>query len=508
MSSLTIQQIMGSKFRTSSSADAQTKELMEHLGLSTKAAVARLAIGRSLGCGPLGTTEAIDSKGLEIPATSLFRQEDVTAWVGLLLTHEIRATGTVVDDMEGFRNLVRRHWHRGAKLLTDDWEGSSRNYDAFISTLVTRRAELSDDAESSPLTEGSPAPEDLEDSSAALAAALAEMGVSAEIRGVTHGPRVSRYKVALRDVRKLEQLRRSLEPIALALNLYATPSVSLAREPKVVFLDVPRPEDQWQIFQAAEFSRALESIPADRNKLVACAATDIMGKPTYLNLTSAPHLLVAGATGMGKSVCVHALLVSLLTSHDKSSLLLALIDPKQVEFSVYENLKCLWGNRIAAGAESAGSMLDDLVVEMEDRYRALREIGVSNIVDGRNKGLKLPFIVVCVDELADLLLQDEDAETSLARLAQMGRACGIHLILATQRPDSKTISGLIRSNVPARIALRVQKSTESTIILDETGAEYLLGKGDMLIKTSGEPPTRAHGYFLTLPDVEKMIARK
>jgi len=506
MTALSIQQIMGTKYRTSSKADALTKDLMQNMGLSTKAAVARLSIGRSLSAGALASTETVDSKGLDIPATSLFRQEEVAAWVGLIITHEKQMSGAEVNDMEGFRNLVRRHWHRGVHLLIDDWVSSDCNYDSFINVLVTRRAELSEDVDVPDEETGSAIVTSKEDISEVLSKALNEIGISAEIKSVIHGPRVSRYKTLMRDVNKLDKLKKSLEQLALVLNIQdAVPTVAPGDEARVIFLDIPRPKKTWSNYGKNEFQLALKSISSNRDQLMLLPAVDIMGEPVSFDLTTSPHLLVAGATGQGKSVCIHALIISLLEKHDEKSLQIALIDPKQVEFSIYKNLKSLWRGKISVGADAARETLDALVEEMERRYSALEKLDVNNIVDGRKVGLDLPFIVACIDELADLILQDDQVETLLARLAQKGRSCGIHLILATQRPDSKTISGLIRSNVPARIALRVQRGSESSIILDTTGAENLLGAGDMLLKTTGADPMRGHGYYLSLKDVQVLI---
>ncbi len=156
---------------------------------------------------------------------------------------------------------------------------------------------------------------------------------------------------------------------------------------------------------------------------------------------------------------------------------------------------------------AAREMLNELVVEMETRYGIFNRLGVNNIGEARRKGQSLPYIVVCIEEMTDLVMQDQSLELLIARLAQKARAAGIHLVLATQRPDAKTFTGLIRSNIPGRIALMVQKGTESTIILDETGAENLLGQGDMLLKLPGESLRRAHGVFLKSEQVIAAIGK-
>ncbi len=183
------------------------------------------------------------------------------------------------------------------------------------------------------------------------------------------------------------------------------------------------------------------------------------------------------------------------------------MDPKRVEFSVYAQSRFLWNDELAVGEQESKQMLGALIDEMEARYKRFEALHVSNIGEAAAKGIKLPYIVACIDELAELVLVDRTLETRIARLAQMARAAGIHLILATQRPDAKTFSGLIRSNVPGRIALTVQKASESQIILDDTGAETLLGAGDMIIKLPGVDPIRTHGYLLTLQDVAATVGR-
>ncbi|MBL8430914.1 MAG: DNA translocase FtsK, partial [Dechloromonas sp.] len=188
---------------------------------------------------------------------------------------------------------------------------------------------------------------------------------------------------------------------------------------------------------------------------------------------------------------------------------LALIDPKQVEFSVYEGRDYLYGGDVAVDISMARERILELIAEMDSRYQRFMTAGVANITEARRRGMALPYIVVFIEELADLILQDRDIEDHIVRLAQKARAAGIHLVLATQRPDAKTFSGLIRSNIPARIALTVQRGTESTIILDETGAEDLLGKGDMLVKAKpGGDADRVHGVVALRPDQQAVLRER
>ncbi|MCA0275568.1 MAG: hypothetical protein LCH86_06165 [Proteobacteria bacterium] len=508
MSELSIQQIMSSRYRTSSHADAQTKNLMEGLGLSTKANVARLAIGRSL-AGAALPEDSVDAKGLEIPASSLFTQNDVIAWVGMLVTHSSMHGGPAIDTMDAFRSAIRRHWHRGAALLTSDWQDVAEDYDAFIGMLLNRRTDLPETRTigTARQHESNVSADSAGDISKDLIRALGDIGVNGEVKGIVHGPRVSRYKVLLRDVNQLDRLRKGLERLALALNLQnMRPTLGPSDEAKTVALDVPRARTSWLSSGRREFEMALGSVAKSDATLEVFPGQDVTGGTCHFDLATAPHLLVGGATGQGKSVCMHALIVSLISRHSPETLKLCLIDPKQVEFPVYGSSKYLWNNEVASGIASARNAIDALVQEMDTRYTRLKELGVNHVLEARKKqGGGFPFIVAFIDELADLIIQDRTIEPKIVRLAQLARASGIHLVLATQRPDAKTFSGLIRSNIPSRIALTVQKSSESQIILDEPGAEDLLGKGDMLIKQPGEEITRAHGYYLSLQDVEAMV---
>lgn len=510
MSALNIQQVLNSRFRTSIEADRITVALMGNLGLSTKANVARLAIGRSLALGAFGD-DGIDAKGLEIPASSLFTQEDIGVWVGLIATHARRHGLDPVNSNDTFRASVRKHWHRGATLLLQDWQGADGDFDKFLETLIVRRAELPDTATQvdakKPNTTATDKPTDI---STGLVKALAEIGVTAEVRGFTHGPRVTRYKVYLADVNQKPKLEKGMDRLSLVLNLQkAKPTLGPGDEAKTISLDVPRPENTWQPVPFARLREWAASTPVDEDKLIVFPGVDVLGIPYSFDLAAAPHLLVGGTTGSGKSVCLHALILSLILRLPPSSLQLALIDPKQVEFAVYEGSDYLYGGDVAVEISTARERILELVAEMEARYRHFMSTGVTNITEARKRGMALPYIVVFIEELADLVLQDRDIEDHIVRLAQKARAAGIHLILATQRPDAKTFSGLIRSNIPARIALTVQRGTESTIILDETGAENLLGKGDMLVKAKpGGEADRVHGVESLRSDQEAVLRER
>jgi len=512
MTGFDIQQALGARFNTSQDADKYTDKLRQNLGLDTKAQVVRLAIGRSLALGNLkGSGSEIDSKGLAIPASSLFTHENIAAWIGLVYTHSKPTEEPLT--LEVLRSLIRRHWHRGVLALWADWEASNDSYDKFVETLVFRRSQMPEHA---PGTykggEGGEGPEkplapELKDESQQLVKALADLDIKVQIKGVIFGSRVTRYRVLLINLQDRQKLERSVQSLGLAMNLRATPAVSNGDEARVLFVDLPRTKESWETVRFDKLTTwAATSNVKDINKLQVYAGVTVTGQDVSFDLAKTPHLLVAGTTNSGKSVCLHSLILSLLMNHSSDSLQLALIDPKQVEFAAYGKIPHLYSGLIATEANQSRDMLESLVALMEERYTKFKELNVVNIAEAREKGQTIPYVVVFVEEMADLVLRDPDSETLLERLAQKARAAGIHLVLATQHPDANTFSGLIRSNIPGRIALQVQKGTESKIILDETGAENLLGSGDMLVRLPGDQqPTRAHGIFVQAEDIANTI---
>ena len=506
MSDLDLQQAFSARHKTSLEADSYTDQLRQNLALETRAQVVRLAIGRSLAMGKLPDT-AIDGQGRDVPTTSLFTAENIGAWVGLMVTHSLAHGGPAINSMDSLRLAIRAHWHRGALSLWSDWSASNENYDKFIEMLVGRRSEMPEVStrKNGPKTRdgaevgGGKAPQD---ASATLVKALEELGIKVQVKEAIHGPRITRYRVLLMNLADSAKLKRSMSQLGLAMNLgEALPTVANGDEAKTVFIDLPRSKDTWKTVGIERLREWAHAGSRDPNQLMVYAGVSVTGEDLTFDLAAAPHLLVGGTTGSGKSVCLHSLLLSLLLRHSPDTLQLALIDPKQVEFRPYAKLPNLYRDEIATEVTAAREMLEELVVEMDTRYGAFNRLGVNSIGEARRKGQDLPYIVVFIEEMADLVMQDQNIEPLIARLAQKARAAGIHLVLATQRPDAKTFTGLIRSNIPGRIALTVQKGTESTIILDETGAENLLGAGDMLVRLPGESPKRAHGVFVRLESV-------
>jgi len=240
-------------------------------------------------------------------------------------------------------------------------------------------------------------------------------------------------------------------------------------------------------------------------KLPIALGKNISGKPVVGDLTSMPHLLIAGTTGSGKSVCINTIILSLLYRHTPENCKFILIDPKMLELSTYEGIPHLLCPVITE-AKKAASVLGWVVKEMESRYRLMTKEGVRNI-DGYNKKHKLPmpYIVVVVDEMSDLMLvAGKEIENYIQKLSQMARAAGIHIIMATQRPSVDVITGTIKANFPTRISFQVTSKIDSRTILGEQGAEQLLGKGDMLYMSSANKIVRIHAPFVSDDEIEKV----
>jgi len=238
---------------------------------------------------------------------------------------------------------------------------------------------------------------------------------------------------------------------------------------------------------------------------------DIVGKPFITDLKRLPHLLIAGTTGSGKSVGINAMILSLLYRNDPDQLKLVLIDPKMLEFSIYNDIPHLL-TPVITEAKKAISALSNLVSEMERRYKLMAENKVKNIDNFNDKmkreyGEMMPYIVIVIDELADLMMTGgKDVEYSIARLAQMARAAGIHLVVATQRPSVDVVTGLIKANLPSRLSYRVGQRIDSKVILDGMGAESLLGRGDALFTPPGSTGLiRLHAPWNTEVEVEKIV---
>jgi DNA segregation ATPase FtsK/SpoIIIE, S-DNA-T family len=468
------------------------------LGVSRKAPhwiIARLALARSLQMPqfpdeelrkPVTRDRAYEIHMEQLTGENNPSMEDFTDDYRLLLS--IYHGVDLFADRTRFIELLQRHIQRGMTEIRASWREGNDFHDYLYQEMFFERASGSQPA----------APTDL---SARLRRALGEIGVGAEVEKVAAGPRLTRFTLRLAAASDLDRLRKDLDKIPFELGIDRPATLSTVADERRVALDVPRPEREWTPVEGA----AIPDWLRDRTEgLPVCPGVDVLGQPVIFDLAEAPHLFVAGTTGSGKSVYMHALLLSLLASG--RNVRLGLIDPKEVEFAAYAGCKRLWGDKVVTEAAEAGEMLDGLVAEMDARQKILAGLGVANLAEVQaDKRSALPRVVVVVDELADLLMQRPDSETALIRLAQKARAVGIHLVLATQRPGSDTFPGLLRSNVPSRIALSVRSGQESRIILDELGAEKLLGRGDMLVRLSGRPTIRAHGARVDQGDIKRWL---
>jgi S-DNA-T family DNA segregation ATPase FtsK/SpoIIIE len=485
---------------TSAERDMVTS-LRELLSASHQWIPARLGLARSLQIAePPSKTEfsviAKQEHGIELHARQLTGEgaddpdDDYTdAYRALLSVYEGR---DFFGDEPGFHEALQRHVRRGIKTLYEEWRASG----TFANYLGQELLHDSGNAAASIASV-----DDLPDRIMRVAG---ELGIGAELETVDRGPRLTQLTLQLHTFEDLERLRRGLENIAFALGLGEDAmSLALAQGERRIMLSVPRPPSSWRTVVWSELCGALAGEEAAKMELPICLGTDVLGRPLLIDLAAAPHLLVAGTTGSGKSMCLHTILLSLLEG-EFGSPELVLIDPKEVEFSAYAKSRRLRGP--VRFAPEALATLEELIAEMDRRQELFRELGARDFGEAKQSGAPIERIVVVVDELGDLLLQYKMAELPLVRLAQKARFSGIHLVLATQRPEAASLPGALRSNVPSRIALTVQKSSESKIILDETGAEALLGRGDMLVRMSGYSTRRGHGCRVDHQDIQAGVA--
>ncbi|MCE2463931.1 MAG: DNA translocase FtsK [Dehalococcoidia bacterium] len=246
---------------------------------------------------------------------------------------------------------------------------------------------------------------------------------------------------------------------------------------------------------------------AAKNGLPVALGEDTAGEPVAGDLSGLPHLLIAGATGSGKSVCTNTIVSSLLLTNGPDKLRMVMVDPKRVELTPFNGIPHLV-TKVIVDTDEVLSVLRAMQNEMTRRYRLLEEIGARNLeAYNKKSSVHMPFLVIIIDELADLMMAASyEVEHSLVRLAQLGRAAGIHLIVATQRPSVKVVTGLLKANVPARIAFSVASQVDSRVILDTGGAEKLMGKGDMLLLNSDSPkPRRVQGTYVSDLEIEKLV---
>ena len=345
---------------------------------------------------------------------------------------------------------------------------------------------------------------------------LGDFGIIGKVVAAHVGPSVTQYELEIKHGTKVSKVTGVNKELALAL---AAKDVRIqAPIPGKSTIGIELPNKKNSMVSVREI---LERMPSslDNSKLAVTLGKDIMGNPQYCEINKTPHLLVAGSTGSGKSVCINSFIVSILMRSKPDEVKLILVDPKKVELSMYNGVPHLLAP-VVTDPQKANIALKKMVVEMERRYDEFEKSGTKNIagynayVDKKNENLpesehlkKMPYIVIIIDELADLMLvAAKEVQDSIMRITQMARAAGMHLIVATQRPSTDVITGVVKANIPSRIAFAVSSGIDSRTILDSQGAEKLLGKGDMLFLPQGEnTPIRIQGTFISDEEIKTVV---
>ena len=344
---------------------------------------------------------------------------------------------------------------------------------------------------------------------ATLEKVLADFDIPGKIKECHIGPSVTQYELELKAGTKVNKLLSIQKEIAL--NLAAKDVRIQAPIPGKSTIGIELPN---KVNSAVSFREILSKLPAPSEKSILAVGLgkDIMGTVKWAEINATPHLLIAGATGSGKSVCINCVIASILMRARPDEVKLVMVDPKKVELSMYNGVPHLL-TPVVTDPKKASIALKNIVVEMERRYQVFEDTKCKNIsaynkmCESNTDYVKMPYIVFIIDELADLMLvAAKDVEDSIMRITQMARAAGIHLIVATQRPSTDVITGVVKANIPSRISFAVSSSIDSRTILDQTGAEKLLGKGDLLFKPMGENvPIRIQGAFVSDEELQKIV---
>ncbi|NLX18763.1 MAG: cell division protein FtsK [Desulfobulbus sp.] len=337
-----------------------------------------------------------------------------------------------------------------------------------------------------------------------LLAKLQDFGVQGTIAGISPGPVVTTYEFSPAPGVKINRIVTLADDLAMVLKVDRVRIVGSIPGKAAIGIEIPNPVRSTvyihDILESKEYQEA-------RSVLSLALGFDVVGQPVVADLARMPHLLIAGATGAGKSVAINAFIASILYKATPAEVRLLMIDPKRIELSVYDDIPHLL-HPVVVEAKLASRALLWAVREMERRYRLLEERRVKSFVRyNQVSEEKLPYIVIIVDELADLMMvASKDVETSIARLAQMARAAGMHIVLATQRPSVDVLTGLIKANFPTRISFKVSSKVDSRTILDSSGAEHLLGMGDMLFLPPGAAKLqRIHGAYISEQETDRLV---
>ena len=349
----------------------------------------------------------------------------------------------------------------------------------------------------------------LADTASKLQKTLYSFGVSAKVENVSVGPAITRYELKPAEGVRVSKIANLADDIAL--NLAAKTIRIEAPIPGKMAVGIEVPNEESETVHLRDILET-DTFKNHKSKLAFALGKDVSGSEVVTDIAKMPHVMIAGATGSGKSVCINTLIASIIYKAKPSEVKLVMIDPKIVELSIYNGIPHLLIPVVTDPKKAAGA-LAWAVQEMENRYAMFASKGVRDL-QGYNEAVqeednfgRLPHIVVIIDELADLMMvARNDVEDAICRLAQKARAAGMHLVIATQRPSVDVITGLIKANIPSRIAFAVSSQVDSRTILDQVGAEKLLGKGDMLFDPAGAPkPTRIQGAFISDKEVEKIV---
>ncbi len=357
--------------------------------------------------------------------------------------------------------------------------------------------------------------EELKNWSSVLEEKLRNYNIEGRVTAVRHGPIVTTFEFEPAPGVKVREIVSRADDLALALRAKSLRLIAPIPGRAVVGIEIANPESR-----TVRFRQVLKEIP-ERMRLggiIIALGVDVVGKPFLMDLCSAPHLLVAGTTGSGKSVCLNGIISSILFQHNPSDVRMIIVDPKMVEMNIFNGIPHLL-HPVITDAKTAARIFSHLTLELERRNELFRESGVKNIESYNSKIAlgkmkpgdrkeKLPYIILVIDELGDLTLaKGVDIETFLSKISNMARAVGMHMVVATQRPSVDVIVGKTKANFPARIAFRVASKVDSRTILDSIGAEKLIGRGDMLYMDSRRPePIRLHGAFISEGDLERLVS--
>jgi S-DNA-T family DNA segregation ATPase FtsK/SpoIIIE len=345
----------------------------------------------------------------------------------------------------------------------------------------------------------------IERTGAQLVEALSHFNVEARLVGTVSGPHVTRYELRLAPGIKMSKVATLKDDLAYALAAEQVRILAPIPGKQAVGVEVPN-----RVRTMVHLGDVFQDAPKGWSPLSVWLGKDIAGKAIGTDLAKQPHILIAGTTGSGKSGCVNSMLSSVLLHASPNEVRLVLVDPKRVELNHYEGIPHLL-TPVVTSPRLAANVLSNLIKEMEERYGVMSRSKTRNLVELNRVRMRageapLPYILCVIDELADLMMvAPADVEDSIIRLAQKARAVGIHLVLATQSPRVDVITGMIKANVPARIAFAVSSQTDSRVILDQNGAESLLGQGDMLFRPAGESRTaRIQGAFIAEEEIERL----